>query len=165
MPIRRLFASLAAIALLGACAQNPPYADPPPGGYGAGSGTETIGSSVFGQGVSDTILFPVDAATLTPEAQATLTAQARWFNQNPGATAIVEGHADERGTREYNLGLGAKRASAVREFLVLNGVSDSRLTTVSYGKERPLAVCSDESCFARNRRAVTVTGAFGGAGL
>jgi peptidoglycan-associated lipoprotein len=117
----------------------------------------------FAQTIGDKVLFAVDQSVLTPEAQATLASQAQWLNQHPEYTAIVEGHADEQGTREYNLALGARRASAVQAYLISQGVVGSRLKTVSYGKERPLAVCSEESCFAQNRRAVTVIGA--GAGV
>lgn len=117
----------------------------------------------FNQKIGDTVRFVVDQSTLTPEAQATLSGQAQWLNAHAGATAIIEGHADEQGTSEYNLALGARRASAVQAYLISQGVAGARLKTVSYGKERPLAVCSEESCFAQNRRAVTVIGA--GAGV
>lgn len=117
----------------------------------------------FNQRIGDTVRFSVDQSTLTPEAQATLGAQAQWLNAHPAATAVIEGHADEQGTREYNLALGARRATAVQQYLIANGVAGTRLKTVSYGKERPLAVCSEESCFAQNRRAVTVIGV--GAGV
>jgi peptidoglycan-associated lipoprotein len=102
----------------------------------------------------------VDQSTLSSEAQGTLNAQAQWLN-NQGASyaVIVEGHADEQGTREYNLALGARRASAVREYLVSRGVPDARLRTISYGKERPIQICSDETCYSQNRRAVTVISA------
>jgi peptidoglycan-associated lipoprotein len=89
--------------------------------------------------------------------------QAQWLNTNPGYAAIIEGHADEQGTREYNLALGAKRASAVQEFLISQGVAANRMRTISYGKERPLEVCSDEACYAKNRRAVTVLSVGAGA--
>ena len=85
-----------------------------------------------------------------------LDGQARWLLDNSQYMALIEGHADEQGTREYNLALGARRANAVREYLVSRGVPTSRLQTVSYGKERPLAICSDETCYSQNRRAVTV---------
>lgn len=117
----------------------------------------------FNQRIGDTVHFVVDQSTLTPEAMAILAAQAAWLNQHAGATAIIEGHADEQGTREYNLALGARRASAVQAYLISQGVDGTRLRTVSYGKERPLAVCSDESCFSQNRRAVTVIGVGAGA--
>jgi peptidoglycan-associated lipoprotein len=102
------------------------------------------------------VLFLVDQSTLTPSARTTLDAQANWFNNNPEYTAVVEGHADEQGTREYNLALGARRASSVQEYLVSRGVAPTRLRTVTYGKERPLEICSDEACYSQNRRAVTI---------
>jgi peptidoglycan-associated lipoprotein len=108
------------------------------------------------QNLGDVVRFAVDQHTLSPEAQATLGAQAQWLVENAGYAALIEGHADEQGTRAYNISLGDRRANAVREFLISRGVAGNRVTTISYGKERPLAVCSDESCFAQNRRAVTV---------
>jgi len=108
------------------------------------------------------VLFAVDQSTLSAEAQDVLLKQAAWLMENPEFSAIIEGHADEQGTREYNLALGARRASAVQAFLVDRGVAPNRLKTVSYGKERPLAICSDESCYAQNRRSVTVLTAGGG---
>ncbi|MBC7141060.1 MAG: peptidoglycan-associated lipoprotein Pal [Rhodobacteraceae bacterium] len=117
----------------------------------------------FNQTIGDRVLFAVDQSTLTPEGQATLAQQAVWLNQHPTSTAIIEGHADEQGTREYNLALGDRRANAVKAYLISQGVSAARLQTVSYGKERPLAVCSDEACYSQNRRAVTVVGV--GAGV
>ncbi len=113
--------------------------------------------------IGDRVHFAVDQSTLSGEARSTLVAQARWMTTYPRFSAVIEGHADERGTREYNLALGARRASAVRDFLVSHGVADSRLETVTYGKERPVALCASESCYADNRRSVTVVNA-GGAG-
>lgn len=115
----------------------------------------------FSQTIGDRVLFVVDSATLTPEGQATLDGQARWLQTNSDYLAIVEGHADEQGTREYNLALGARRANAVREYLTSKGVSSNRLRTISYGKERPIEVCSTEVCYAKNRRAVTIISAGG----
>ncbi len=112
----------------------------------------------FNQTIGDRVLFAVDTSTLTEQGRATLLQQASWLNANPAFTAIIEGHADEQGTREYNLGLGSRRAAAVREFLVSQGVADGRLQIVSFGKERPLEICSEEVCYAKNRRAVTVLG-------
>ena len=128
---------------------------------GLGSPSDPNSPAYFNQTIGDRVLFAVDQSTLTPEAQAVLRQQATWLMNNPSFTAIVEGHADEQGTREYNLALGARRASAVQDFLVTQGVAPNRLRTVSYGKERPLAVCSDESCWRENRRAVTVLSAGG----
>ena len=106
--------------------------------------------------VGDRVFFGTDEYTLDAEDQATLRRQAEWLQTNPGTRATVEGHTDERGTREYNLALGARRANSAREFLISQGVSPARLQAVSYGKERPIALCSDESCWSQNRRAVTV---------
>ena len=110
----------------------------------------------FNQTIGDRVLFAVDQSTLTPQAIQTLNGQAQWLLANSDYLAVIEGHADEQGTREYNVALGARRANAVREYLVSQGVPGNRLRTVSYGKERPIAVCSDESCYSQNRRAVTV---------
>jgi peptidoglycan-associated lipoprotein len=106
--------------------------------------------------VGDRIFFVVDQSTLTPEAQETLRRQAAWLKQYPQVSVQIEGHADERGTREYNIALSARRASATREFLVAQGVQPGRLSTIAYGKERPVALCDAESCWNQNRRAVTV---------
>jgi peptidoglycan-associated lipoprotein len=130
---------------------------------GLGDPNDPNSPAYFAQTIGDKVHFVVDQSTLTPEARGILTSQANWLGQHPGYTAIIEGHADEQGTREYNLALGARRATAVQEFLIANGVAGNRLRTVSYGKERPLAVCSDEQCYSQNRRAVTVISA--GAGV
>ena len=110
----------------------------------------------FSQNVGDIVYFSSDATDLTPEAQQTLAGQARWLQQYSQYTVTVEGHADERGTREYNIALGARRATSVRDFLAKNGVSAQRIRTLSYGKERPVATCNDISCWSQNRRAQTV---------
>jgi len=140
------------------------------GGYGAGGGDAVAGSpqdprspAYFQQTIGDRVLFAVDESTLGDAARATLLAQATWLMDNPEYSAIIEGHADEQGTREYNLALGARRAAAVQEFLASRGVSPARLRTVSYGKERPIEICSAEACYAKNRRAVTVITAGAGA--
>lgn len=110
----------------------------------------------FSQTIGDRVVFEVDTSTLTAAGRATLNGQAGWLQSNSDYLAVIEGHADEQGTREYNLALGARRANAVREYLISQGIASSRIRTVSYGKERPIAVCSEESCYAQNRRAVTV---------
>ena len=132
-------------------------------GAGAGSGAIVPGSAndptspaYFAQAVGDRVLFAVDQSTLSPEGQTVLDGQARWLGTNADYVAVIEGHADEQGTREYNLALGARRANAVREYLISRGVAGSRLKTISYGKERPIEICSEEACYAKNRRAVTV---------
>ena len=122
-----------------------------------GSGSAAPGTSQdFTVNVGDRIFFDTDSSVVRSDAQQTLTAQARWLNQYSQYSITVEGHADERGTREYNLALGARRAAATRDYLVRQGVGSGRMRTISYGKERPVAVCDDISCWSQNRRAVTV---------
>lgn len=137
-----------------------PYANAAGGGatYPGGVGTGVLPGTAeeFKQTVGDTVLFQLDQSTLTPEARTTLAGQAQWLNRNAGFSTVIEGHADEQGTREYNLALGARRANSVQEYLISQGVQQGRIRTVSYGKERPLAICSTEECFQKNRRAVTV---------
>jgi peptidoglycan-associated lipoprotein len=115
----------------------------------------------FTQTIGDRVLFVVDSSTLTAAGQQTLSGQANWLKTNADYQAIIEGHADEQGTREYNLALGNRRANAVREYLVSQGVGSNRLRVISYGKERPIEVCATESCYSQNRRAVTVIAAGG----
>ena len=110
----------------------------------------------FQVAVGDRVFFTVDSSALSADARATLDQQAKWLNQYSQYQFTIEGHADERGTREYNLALGARRATAVRAYLVSRGVAANRMRTISYGKERPVAVCDDPSCWNQNRRAVTV---------
>jgi peptidoglycan-associated lipoprotein len=109
--------------------------------------------------VGDRVFFETDSSDLTPQARATLDKQAQWLGQYNRYTFTVEGHADERGTREYNIALGARRSQVVREYLVSRGIEAQRVRTISYGKERPIAVCNDISCWSQNRRAVTVLNA------
>ena len=108
--------------------------------------------------VGDRVFFEVDSSELTMQARSTLDKQSQWLQQYGNYTFTVEGHADERGTREYNIALGARRAQAVRDYLASRGISPGRMRTVSFGKERPVAVCNDISCWSQNRRAVTVLG-------
>lgn len=134
-------------------------------GGGTGLGADGVGQTginnpdspaYFQQTIGDKVHFLVDQSTLSPEARQILGQQAQWLVSHPTYTAIIEGHADEQGTREYNLALGARRANAAEEFLISQGVASNRLRTVSYGKERPIAVCSSSECYNQNRRAVTV---------
>jgi peptidoglycan-associated lipoprotein len=152
--ISRLAAALMlAAALAGAGCANRQAAD---AGAGAG-GVATPGSAQdFQVNVGDRVFFETDSSALTPQATATLDRQVQWLGQYPNYTFTIEGHADERGTREYNLALGARRASAVQAYMISRGVPANRMRTVSYGKERPVAVCNDISCWSQNRRAVTV---------
>lgn len=110
----------------------------------------------FQQTVGDRVLFEVDQSSLTAEGMRVLDAQAAWLATHTDFVAVIEGHADEQGTREYNLGLGARRSNAVKEYLVSKGIPDGRLRVVSFGKERPIEICSEEACYAKNRRAVTI---------
>lgn len=150
-------ARLAGVALfaltIGACSKpNNPHQ------YGlGGQGPAAPGTARdFAVNVGDIVHFTVDSSSLTGEAQNILRQQARWLNQYPSYAVTIEGHADERGTREYNLALGAQRAMAVKRFLAQSGVSAGRIKTISYGKERPIATCDDISCWSQNRRAQTV---------
>ena len=143
------------VALLGAgCAKK---AGLEAGGVGGVGGVATPGSAQdFQVNVGDRVFFETDSSALTPQAQQTLDRQVQWLRQYGNYSFIIEGHADERGTREYNLALGARRASSVRDFMASRGIDARRMRTVSYGKERPVAVCDDISCWSQNRRGVTV---------
>jgi peptidoglycan-associated lipoprotein len=148
-------AAVLAIGLaLGACANNP-------NANGAANGAmATPGSQQdFVVNVGDRVFFDTDSSELSAQARATLDKQAQWLTQYGRYQFTIEGHADERGTREYNLALGARRAQTVRDYLVSRGIAANRMHTISYGKERPVAVCDDISCWSQNRRAVTVLNA------
>ena len=121
-----------------------------PGGGPPGSQQEFLVT------VGDRVFFETDSSALTQEAQATLDKQAAWLNRYRNYRILIEGHADERGTREYNIALGARRGTVVVNYLVGRGVDAGRITTKSFGKERPVAICNDISCWSQNRRAVTV---------
>ena len=110
----------------------------------------------FQQAIGDRVFFAIDQSSLSPEGMDLLNSQATWLMTNGDYEIIVEGHADEQGTRDYNVALGARRANSVKEYLNSLGVAASRIQTVSYGKERPIEICSKESCYSVNRRAVTV---------
>ena len=161
-----MFASLTAAVALAGCqdAPKPDDASLTQGGLGAnGKVRATPGSTGdFSQNVGDIVYFSTDQTDLTPEAQQTLSNQARWLQQYSQYSIAIEGHADERGTREYNIGLGSKRAESVRAFLARNGIAAARIRTISYGKERPVATCNDISCWSQNRRAQTVLNNRGG---
>jgi peptidoglycan-associated lipoprotein len=116
-------------------------------------------ANAFKTEVGDIVYFSSDSAEITPEGQQTLSAQVKWLQTNSEQTVTIEGHADERGTREYNIALGARRATSVKVFLASHGVNAGRIRTISYGKERPVVTCDDISCWSKNRRAQTVLGA------
>ena len=131
-------------------------------GLGAVAGAATPGSAQdFTVHVGDRIFFDTDSTSIRADAAQTLDRQAQWLQRYPNYAITIEGHADERGTREYNLALGARRAAATRDYLAQRGVPAQNLKTISYGKERPVAVCDDISCWSQNRRAVTVLGGSG----
>ena len=131
-------------------------------GYGGGGRSypnQTAAANAFKGEAGDLVYFSSDSSDLTPESRQTLDAQARWLASSPSQTVTIEGHADEHGTREYNIALGARRATAVSGYLSSHGVNSARIRTLSYGKERPVASCDDISCWSKNRRAQTVLGA------
>jgi peptidoglycan-associated lipoprotein len=138
--------------LLAACDKNAPGAN-----LGLGAGNFPPGSAQeFSGRIGDTVHFETDSPELTPEGRSIVNAQAVWLRQYSNYPIAIEGHADERGTREYNIALGAKRAETVKNFLVSQGIDPRRLRTLSYGKERPVAVCDNITCWSQNRRAVTI---------
>jgi len=157
-PSQFRFAGIAA-ALIAALAVSACAKDTKEEPMASAAGIATPGSAQdFVVNVGDRVFFETDSSELTPNARATLDKQASWLTQYSHYNFTIEGHADERGTREYNIALGARRAQAVREYLTARGVNASRMKTISYGKERPVAICNDISCWSQNRRAVTVLG-------
>src|SRR5512144_167812 len=146
------FAGFLALALAAAgCANRPNDL--------GGAGSAAPGSQQdFVVNVGDRVFFENDSSELTSQSVATLEKQAQWLQIYNQYTFTIEGHADERGTREYNIALGARRAQTVRDYLISRGIQAQRMRTISYGKERPVAVCNDISCWSQNRRAVTVLG-------
>jgi len=154
-----------AVAVAGCSKKRPETLPPGPGAVdpGPGPGPDTSGAvqpgtaAHFKQNVSsDTVLFGLDQYDIDAQARTILDSQAQWLTQYPNTRITLEGHADERGTREYNLALGDRRANAAKNYLAARGVSATRITTISYGKERPLSLGSDEQSWAQNRRAVTI---------
>lgn len=150
--ISKVLRSVVLVALVvsvAACARNPN------GDAGAGGAATPGSQQEFLVAVGDRVFFETDSSVLTAEGQATLAKQAAWLNRYPNYRVMIEGHADERGTREYNIALGARRAAATVNYLVSRGVSSVRVKSKSFGKERPVAICNDISCWSQNRRAVT----------
>lgn len=156
--LTKSLAIVSALFLLSACDSTPGSSSSSKNGLGgangasAGPGTQAD----LAQNVGDRVFFETDSSTLTGEAQGTLDRQAAWLKQYPNVNVTVEGHCDERGTREYNLALGERRANAAKKYLLGAGVAGNRVSTISYGKERPAVIGSDENAWDQNRRAVTV---------
>ncbi len=149
---RGIAAALCVGLAVAGCAKSP-SAD----GLLADAGAAVPGSAQdFAQNVGDRVFFESDSTDLTPKAQATLDRQATWLQRYDRGPFTVEGNADERGTREYNFALGARRAATTKDYLVARGIPAGRIRTISYGKEHPVAVCNDISCWSQNRRAATV---------
>ncbi|CAH2604183.1 Peptidoglycan-associated lipoprotein [Rhodovastum atsumiense] len=172
--MRRIWLVLAATAMLAACTSGSDTGNSagsgastagnggPLGGYGStGVGSSSLngpgGAGALAEGVPDRVLFDTDRSTLNSEAQAVLSRQAAWLQQNPRVAVQIAGNCDERGTQEYNLALGQRRAIAARDFLVSHGVQASRLSTISYGKDRPVALGSTPDAWAQNRNAIAST--------
>ena len=153
----RLAAVLALGLAISACA-NQSATDGGANG-GAGSASTPGSQQDFVVNVGDRVFFDTDQTDLSPTARETLDKQVQWLSRYSQYTFTIEGHADERGTREYNIALGARRAQSVRDYLISRGIAANRMRTISYGKERPVAVCNDISCWSQNRRAVTVLNA------
>jgi len=151
-------AVVSAIFLLSACDSTPSSSTSGKSGQGtvAGGPVTPGGASDLAQNVGDRVFFDTDSSTLSADAQKTLDRQAAWLKQYANVNVTVEGHCDERGTREYNLALGERRAAATKKYLVAAGIAANRISTISYGKERPAVIGSDESAWSQNRRAVTV---------
>jgi peptidoglycan-associated lipoprotein len=153
----RLVAVLATALAISACANQ--ATDTAGGAGGAGSAATPGSQQDFVVNVGDRVFFETDQTELTSLGRATLDKQAQWLTNYGQYSFTIEGHADERGTREYNIALGARRAQSTRDYLISRGIAASRIKTISYGKERPVAVCNDISCWSQNRRAVTVLNA------
>jgi len=168
MPLK-LLSILAAVALVAACETAPEMDDSASGSGSASSGSSSVSSSSLQPGsqedlvvnVGDRVFFAFDRFDLDQSARATLEKQAAWMKTYQNVVVTIEGHCDERGTREYNIGLGERRANSAKDYLVALGVNPNRINTISYGEERPVALGSNEDAWAQNRRSVTVVGAAG----
>ena len=157
----RFLSIVAAAALLAACESAPETAATNTGTGAAAQPAKTVGivpgsEQDFIANVGDRVFFDYDKYSVRADAKATLDKQVAWLKKYPTYNITVEGHADERGTREYNLALGERRANAIKEYLVGNGLPASRVKSISYGKERPVALGSNEAAWSQNRRGVTV---------
>jgi peptidoglycan-associated lipoprotein len=156
MRVLRFAAIVVAVLAMAGCAKNQAADQNGPLGTTMGSAATPGSQQDFVVNVGDRVFFDTDSSDLSQQARITLDKQAQWLGHYDRYAFTIEGHADERGTREYNIALGARRAQTVRDYLISRGVSGQRMRTISYGKERPVAVCDDISCWSQNRRAVTV---------
>lgn len=168
MSVTKLVSLFAVLTLVVACGSNPKKTGPGDGAGGASTARPAATSSWLEytdpnkNGYSDRVFFETDQYNLNPQSQETIQAWARWLKAHPGSTVLIEGHADERGTREYNLALGARRATSVRNYLTALGIQASKIRTISYGKERPAVAGSNEEAWAKNRRGVAKPSDAGG---
>ena len=163
---RNFFTIIAATLVLAACATTPPdSASSSSSSSSSGSSMSLVQDGVYvgddtiemlAVDVPDRVFFAYDSYALTSSAQSTLSKQAKWLKANPSITISVQGHADERGTREYNLALGDRRANSAKDYLMSQGISSNRVTTISYGKEKPVKSGSNDTAWAQNRRSVTL---------
>ena len=155
----RILPVIAIVAAFGlAACESTPEPTATTGGGATSTATGPAPNSVeyFNQVVGDRVFFATDQHRLDAQAQSTLQRQAQWLQANPNSSITIEGHADERGTRQYNLALGARRANSVRSYLASQGVAANRMRAVTFGKERPVALCSNDSCWSQNRRGVSI---------
>ncbi|MEM6728924.1 MAG: OmpA family protein [Pseudomonadota bacterium] len=155
--------ALAALVLAAACSTPARFGTPDDGAAGAAAPVDQVdpasdptSPTFFSQTIGDRVFFAVDQSNLSSEAQSVLAEQAQWLLTNTDYQAIIEGHADEQGTTEYNIALSARRANAVREYLIGQGIAGTRMRTLPLGKERPAELCAEERCYSANRRAVTI---------
>jgi peptidoglycan-associated lipoprotein len=152
----RITLALVIILFLGACTTQQKVTSPSPSPTGPSNDAYTETVKFLADGVPDRVFFATNKSDLTTEASATLAKQATYLKANPTLSVVLEGHADERGTREYNLALGERRATAVKNYLISNGIAANRIKVISYGKEKPVNPASNTLAWSQNRRAVTV---------
>jgi len=153
---KTILAIASSLFLLAACESSSTDSGAAGGAGAAGTGNGVLGTTNAGETIGDRVFYDYDSAVVSNEGQAILQGQAKWLSENGNVKVVIEGHCDERGTREYNIALGERRAAAVKSGLVSLGISADRISTISYGKERPAVMGSDEASYGQNRRGVTV---------